>query len=77
MEATAVRPRRSRRRRRRRRLLPLVILLADRSKFGSPAMARVVSWNRIDILIAAATPENREELRRIARLGVRVVPIGA
>lgn len=54
----------------------LVILLADRSKFGSPAMARVVSWNRIDILIAAATPENREELRRIARLGVRVVPIG-
>ena len=55
----------------------LVILLADRSKFGSPAMARVVSWNRIDILIAAATPENREELRRIARLGVRVVPIGA
>ena len=55
----------------------LVILLADSSKFGSPAMARVVSWNRIDILIAAATPENREELRRIARLGVRVVPIGA
>ncbi len=48
-----------------------VIITADSSKLGKNVFARVTDVSKMDILITTAT-ENREELDRLKKLGVKV-----
>ena len=53
------------------------ILLMDSTKFRQHGIRRVMSWEKISMLITAFDPENHEILRKIRRQGVEVIVVPA
>lgn len=52
-----------------------VVVLADHSKIGKPALCSAIGLDEIDILITDEFPENDRTLQKIADVGVQVIKV--